>query len=110
MDELTKVKVLLMQEVKDSSLPKGGKLLLLDLVVENEDLDQTAEVLEAFGVINEDTKKKIGAWLNKHRRGVKTGVVAGGLLAALGGNLVDIWAPPEIEIQAEKKKKVNKQK
>jgi|GEM_PF-6490064 len=73
MDELTKVKVLLMQEVKDSKLSKGGRILLLNLVAENKDLSETAEILKAFEVISEETKEKLEKYINEAWADVFTG-------------------------------------
>jgi len=59
MENSDKLKVALMGNIQESNLPKKGKLLLLDLVFENEDLGQTLEVLESFAVIDEKTKEKL---------------------------------------------------
>jgi hypothetical protein len=82
MENTDKLILGLMGSVKESSLPKKAKLLLLDLVSENEDIEGTLEVLESFSIINEVDKEKIKAWAKKHKKGL--GITAGAGLGLAG--------------------------
>ena len=72
MENTNKLKVALMWNIRESNLPKKGKLLLLDLVVENEDLKQTLEILESFEVISEEAKRTLifEAWADSYSGGI----------------------------------------
>jgi hypothetical protein len=83
MKNTDKLKIALMGSIKESKLPKKGKLLLLDLIFENEDLEQSLEILESFAVIDEVSKGKVATWLKKHKEGIKLGTADVGLAAGI---------------------------